>query len=190
MEDTQQRGPAAPGNREAETPKDKPSFWKRPGVIVAGSVLLAVILFLGLHFLARHFSRESTDDAFLDGDVVSVAPRVAGQVKRVLVQPNQIVKAGDLLVEIDPRDYDVEVAAKTSGLTAAHANEKVIKATFELLGGQVISAEATARESDANAVASRATAEKAAADLRRAEDLFQRKAISSQEYDTAKTGAT
>src|SRR5215468_10194118 len=102
----------APTERKAvtEKPKTRLSFWERPPVILCGSILLALLFFFGVHYLLRSFTHESTDNAFLDGDVVSVAPKVAGQIKTVHVEPNQSVNAGDLLLEIDPRDFEMQVA--------------------------------------------------------------------------------
>ena len=74
----------------------KRSFWRRRPVVVVGTLVLFGLLFCGLLYLAESLTHESSDDAFLDADVVSIAPKVPGQVKRVHVQNNQAVKAGDL----------------------------------------------------------------------------------------------
>ena len=139
--------------------------------------------------VASSFSHESTDDAFLAGDIVSIAPRIAGQVKEVFVQDNQTVKRGDPLVQIDPRDFDTALAQKKAAEVAADSNTNVIVATFKMLNVQVAAAEATAKESDAQAGADQARADKANADLKRAEDLIERKIISPQEFDSAKAAA-
>lgn len=100
------------GGASAQASNSKPSFWKRRPVIGIVTVLLAGLFFVGLHYLVRSFTHETTDDAFLSANVVAVAPRIAGQVKKVCVKDNQIVKAGDLLLEIDPRDFEVQLAQK------------------------------------------------------------------------------
>src|SRR5690348_11983991 len=108
MDESHSRGTTLPrvnGGEGAVLKNEKTSLWKRRPVVVVGTVILAVVLIWGLGALARSFSHESTDDAFLAADIVSIAPRVAGQVKEVFVKDNQIVKAGDPLVQIDPRDY-------------------------------------------------------------------------------------
>jgi hypothetical protein len=69
---------------------------------IAGLVVLIAVIFYYSHFIAPY---KSTDDAFVDGYVTLISPRVPGQVTRLLVTDNQEVKAGDVLVEIDPRDY-------------------------------------------------------------------------------------
>lgn len=168
---------------------DNRSFWKRPPTIVIGTIVLAAIFIWGLGVVARSLSHESTDDAFLAADIVSVAPRISGQVKEVFVQDNQFVKKGDPLVQIDPRDFNTALAQKKAALVAADSNTNVILATFKMLEVQVDAATATARQSEDQAAADQATADKALSDLKRAEDLTQRNVISPQEYDTAKATA-
>src|ERR1017187_944419 len=94
------------GARQGAAAGGRRSFWRRRPVVVVGTLVLFGLLFLGLRYLAESLTHESSDDAFLDADVVSIAPRVPGQVTKVPVKSNQAVKAGDLLVEIDPRDLD------------------------------------------------------------------------------------
>jgi membrane fusion protein, multidrug efflux system len=66
--------------------------------------------------------KETTDDAQIEGHVAYVAPHVAGQVKRVRVKDNQLVKAGDVLVELDDRDLSVRLASARADLAAARAS--------------------------------------------------------------------
>lgn len=185
-------------NQEAKPPKqeaaqkerpDQPSAWQRPPVIVIGTILIAAVLIWGCGKVAKSFSHQSTDDAFLAANIVSIAPKVSGQVTRVFVNDNQMVKAGDPLVEIDPRDFDTAVAQKKAALMAANANTNVIESSFQMLGVQVLTAQATYQQSKAQADADQTRAEKAASDLKRADDLIQRKIIAPQEYDTAKASA-
>ncbi len=82
-------------------------------------------LALGAHFLAptvkTMLDTVSTDDAYVNGHVTYVAPRVAGQVSRVLVDDNERVKKGDLLVQLDTEPYRVQVDIKKAALVAAEA---------------------------------------------------------------------
>jgi membrane fusion protein (multidrug efflux system) len=114
---------------------------------------------------------------------------VAGQIKKLAVIDNQAVKAGDVLAEIDPRDFEIQVAQKKTARVAADANVKLLLSSIELLATQVGTAEATANQSEAQAAANQATAERADADLKRAEDLIRQRIISPQEFDTAKAVA-
>src|SRR5438128_10070752 len=95
------------------------------------------------------FTHESTDDAFIDVHFVSVAPKIAGHVAAVHVDDNQLVKKGDVLVEIDPSDFQVALA-----------------------------------QARANLAKDKATLIQANANEERAQDLFTKKVISTQERDT------
>ncbi len=185
---TQGANPPKPNGGDKDH-SNEPSFWQRPAVIVVGTLALAVLLIWGCGKFANSLSHQGTDDAFLAADIVSIAPKVSGQVTKVFVNDNQLVKAGDPLVQIDPRDFETAVAQKKAALLAANANTNVIESSFQMLGVQVTTATATAQQSAAQADADRAKAEKAGSDLKRAEDLIQRKIISPQEFDTAKSAA-
>jgi membrane fusion protein, multidrug efflux system len=168
----------------------RPSAWRRPPVIVIGTVLAGALLFLGLSYLADVFTHESTDDAFIDNDIRSIAPKVSGQILQVAVRSNQKVKAGDLLVEIDGRDLQVLADEKRAAVESARANEGLLKAAVDLFQTQIASAEATAKQSAAEAAAAEANTEKARADLKRAQALNDNHTISPQEYDSARAAAT
>jgi membrane fusion protein, multidrug efflux system len=187
MDQAQKQEPAA--TQENAGAHGKRSFWQRRPVIVIGTVVLFGALFLGLRYLAASLTHEWTDDAFLDADIVSIAPKVGGQVKQVHVRNNQVVKAGDLLIEIDPRDLAVLLEQKRAALKAAQASLELLKANFELRHTQIGTAEATTKQSTAEGAATEATAEKARADLKRAEELIQNHTISPQEFDAAKMAA-
>src|SRR5947207_11571292 len=96
-----QSSPPSGEPNQGEPEKRGRSFWKRLPVMVTGTLLLAVLLFMALGVLVESLTHESTDNAFLDGDIVAIAPKVSGHVKRVPVIDNQTVKAGELLLEVD-----------------------------------------------------------------------------------------
>ena len=95
---------------------------RRRWPIVVGIFVAAVLLFLGIPRVIRAFTTISTDDAYVNGYVTFVAPRVSGQVARVLVDDDNRVKKGDVLVELDPKPYQVEVAIKQAAVDTAKAN--------------------------------------------------------------------
>jgi membrane fusion protein (multidrug efflux system) len=171
-------------------PSNPPQFWRRPLVIVSVSVILALALFFALGYLVESFTHEVTDDAFLDSDVVSIAPQVAGRVKQVCVSNNQQVAAGDLLVEIDSRDYEVQAQQKQAAVKSAEANVALLRSSLDLFRAQIATAQATAKQSDAEAEAAKANTEKAEADFKRAQDLISNRTISPQEFDSARAAAT
>src|SRR5450631_427132 len=75
---------------------------------VAGGAALAAFLGVFLFFFLRAPSA-STDDATIEAHVIAVSAKVAGHVARVLVDDNQPVQAGDLLAELDPRDFQTRL---------------------------------------------------------------------------------
>jgi membrane fusion protein (multidrug efflux system) len=156
-----------------------------PLFIWPAAVVLAVLLFVGLDYFFDALSHESTDDAFIAGHVVSIAPRIDGQVSSVHVLDNQMVRSNDLLVEIDPSDYAITVAQKQSAAAAQAANVQTIFAADELMRKKVTTAEDSARQARADADASAASAKLAAMNFERARSLMADKTISQQEFDTA-----
>jgi membrane fusion protein (multidrug efflux system) len=156
-----------------------------PWFIWPATVVLAVLLFFGLDYLITALTHESTDDAFIDAHVVSIAPRISGQVSAVHVLDNQMVRSNDLLVEIDPADYATTAAQKQSSADAQEANYKAFLAALDLMTVKVATAEATADQSKADADAAEATDVRAQADFQRSQELRKQNTISQQEFDTA-----
>ena len=91
----------------APVPEAPPKRKRRPFAIL-GIVALIVVAAVGGYKLMTA-GHEDTDDAQIAADMVPVATRVAGAVARVHIKENQLVKRGDLLIEIDPSDYDARV---------------------------------------------------------------------------------
>ncbi|MCC7176206.1 MAG: HlyD family secretion protein [Bryobacterales bacterium] len=81
---------------------------KNKRFLLIGLIFVAVLIAIWYFWHSRFY--ESTDNAFIDADILQISPRVPGQVLRVLIQDNQRVKEGDLLVEIDPGDYEARLA--------------------------------------------------------------------------------
>lgn len=157
-------------------------------LLLAGAVL-AFGYYHGLDYAITAFTHESTDDAFLESHIITVASRVPGQVQAVHVKENQRVKQGELLVEIDRRDYEVKLAQKRAACSSAQANFDSAKAGLTLVKARYATAQATARQEQANADAARAKADRAQADLKRAEKLRQRDVLSPEEFDRARADA-
>ena len=171
--------PAGKNNRALVGRLNTPQF------LWPATVALAVLLYFGLGYLLDSLTHESTDDAFIAAHVVSVAPRVAGQVIAVRVLDNEMVKSNEPLVEIDPSTFATTVAQKEALAQAQLANYKAFVATYDLMRAKVATAEATARQSESDTDAAEATARQKAADFARMEDLRKEKTISQQEYDAA-----
>jgi membrane fusion protein, multidrug efflux system len=95
----------------------------------AAVVLLAVILGFGIPWVRQALNTVSTDDAFVNGHVTFVAARVPGQVSKVLVDDNNRVRKGDLLVQLDKEPYETAVAVKKAAVDIAKANLVVAEAS-------------------------------------------------------------
>jgi membrane fusion protein (multidrug efflux system) len=94
--------------------------------------LLAVAAAGGAYIYVTGRGKETTDNAQVEGHVSSVAARVSGQVVRVLVQDNQEVEAGDILVELDDRDFATRLAAARADLAAAEAAQRTAATQLSL----------------------------------------------------------
>jgi len=183
-------------------PESQPKPTTRPArkhrwKLIAVVLLLVAALLVGIPSILRALNTVSTDDAYVNGYVTFVAPRVSGQVARVLVDDNNRVKIGDVLVELDPEPYQVQVAIKQAAVDTAQANLVVAEATVRGLIGQARSQRfklARAIEDVDNQIAiirarvatweqSKASLVLAQAEFDRAERLLATKVVSAEEYD-------
>jgi membrane fusion protein (multidrug efflux system) len=178
---------------------------------LGGSVVLLSAASLYWYF----HNRETTDDAQVDGHITPIAAKIYGRVGQVLVEDNQQVKAGQVLVKIDPRDYQAAVdqakaalavaesEARSAGVDVPRTRENVASgnssADAQYLGAlaDVARAQATYEQAQtadlafaqANIEKSRANAQLALADLARYTPLMEKGEISKQLYDAAKANA-
>src|SRR5437868_1610094 len=114
--------PAQPAVLPAKRSKAKVVL---PALLVAAAVLGGAVYLRGK-------GKESTDDAFVESHVANVAPRVQGQVLRVLVRDNQAVNAGDVLLELDDRDATARDHAAKADLVSAEAALVAARAQYAL----------------------------------------------------------
>ena len=194
-----------------EPPKGLKNPKVRSLLVVGGLVLLAALFAL----LVYYHNRETTDDAQVDGHITPIASKIYGRVAEVLVTDNEPVKAGQVLVKIDPRDYQAaldqakaalalaESEAASAGVDVPRTRENVASGTSNAdaqLSGALADLERArvtyeqARTSDlawaqANIEKSKANAELAQADLARYKPLLDKGEISKQQYDAAKANA-
>jgi membrane fusion protein, multidrug efflux system len=153
----------------------------RPGAIIAVVIALLVIIAVALYYIRFIAPYETTDDAFIDSYVTFISPRVSGQVVKLLVKDNQLVKAGDALVEIDPRDYQTLLDQAKADL--ATANTHVLQA-----GAQVMVDQAKADQQKSAVIAAQAIADHAKSDFGRYQSL-ESQSVSRSQIDEAKEQA-
>jgi membrane fusion protein (multidrug efflux system) len=171
-------------------------------------IIGVVVLLVAGFFLWRYFnSYESTDDAQIDGHLNPVSARITGHVEKLLVTDNQYVQAGQALVQIDPRDYQVLVArakadyddavatARAAGvnvpITSTSTSSQLSSADADLGGAQAALSAARQQYDAANAQLAQADANnvKAQNDLARYKQLVSKQEISQQQYDQAYAAA-
>ena len=141
---------AMTGTVEVEKPKRKLKLPSRRTAIA--SIVALAIAIGGALWIALPPSAESTDDAYVAADTTVVAPQVRGIAAEVLVRDNQVVKAGDVLVRIDPEEFDAKVLAARAdlanaqgGLAAAHGSIVSLDADERLASANVTAAETSIR---------------------------------------------
>ena len=152
----------------------------RKALIISGAALLLVVAAatFGHHWWTVGRFMESTDDAYVGGDITVIAPKVSGFIARVAVTDNQTVHSGDVLVELDNRDY---VAARARAVAAVAAQEAAIanlSATRHLQ-------EAVIAQSQAGINAADAEIERSREDQIRYRRLEKLSAVSTQESQKA-----
>ena len=182
-------------------------------LLVAGGVLAIVAAGTGAYL---HFqNRVSTDDAQVDAHNAPIAPKISGNIVEILVDDNQMVKAGQVLVRIDPRDYQAKVDQARAALGVAESQAVGAHAAVPLAQGSTASAVAAAESQLAAAVADyartksdyerastselayaqadvdskRATRDRALADLGRMEPLVAKDDISKLQFDAYRAAA-
>jgi membrane fusion protein (multidrug efflux system) len=184
---------------QAQSPVAPPAVHRyRKWLLLAGAV---AALALSGYFLAPSvgtaLNTVSTDDAYVNGHVTMVAPRVSGQVKKVLVDDNQRVKKGDLLVQLDKEPFQVQVALKRAAVGVAEANlaaaESKARSLEAQLGSQRWKLQLASEQVDAlvaqlnvkaaNLRTQEATLDRARADFDRGRRLVGPGALSREDYD-------
>ncbi len=189
-------------NSVDETEREsKPKQKSRRRFIIIGVVMVLVV---GVAlFWWRSTFYEDTDDAQINGHLIQISSRIAGQVVKIYVEENSEVKAGDTIAELDPRDFQVAVQQDEANLQAAEAAYEAAKVNVPITGistgsslrstssdvegaqaqvnaskQQLQGAEAQVAQADANYI-------KAKLDLERYKPLVEKDVISKQQFDQA-----
>ena len=142
------------------------------------SALGALALAGGTFWYIDNVGYETTDDAAIEGHVIQVSPKVSAHVKTVHFDDNYQVKKGDLLIELDPRDFEVNLASTAANLASAQSKLTEAEAQQNV-------AQASLGQAKADLLSAQATADNAKADLDRNEHLFQTHVIDRREYDAS-----
>ena len=173
---------------------------RRRGILIVAIVVAALI---ALGFWWRSTYSEDTDDAQVDGHLMQVSSRINGHVLKVFVEENQVVKAGQPIAELDPRDYQVAVENAEAALASAQANAAAANVNVPIVtvntasnlseadagvnGAKATVAQAEQQLASAHAKVAEAQANytKAKADLARYKPLVEKDVISKLQFDAA-----
>jgi membrane fusion protein, multidrug efflux system len=191
--------PNEPAETEIEAPRSR-----RRGILVV-VVVLVVLIALGVWWRSTY--SEDTDDAQVNGHLVQISSRIAGHVLNVDVEENQLVKAGDPIAELDPKDFQVAEENAEAALASAKANAAAARVAVPLTtintgsnlrsaNADVTGAHATVEQAEQQLSAARANVAqadanniKAQADLARYKPLVEKDVISKQQFDAAVAAA-
>jgi membrane fusion protein (multidrug efflux system) len=147
------------------------------------ALVFACAVIVGLIYMVNSAAYQSTDDAFIDGHIVPVSAQVAGRVQSVYVGDNQRVNKGGLIVELDPRDFDAAAHQKAAALASSEAQAVAAQAAVQEAIAHIKTEQAMVESDQATATADAAQNDKSQSDLKRNEELFQRKVVSPQDVD-------
>jgi membrane fusion protein (multidrug efflux system) len=194
--DTEQTGrehpeAAEPDRAPAKSERTRRS-WRKPLLLAVGALVVVGGLAYGGAYYAHARHVETTDDAFVDADIVQVAPRVPGRVAKVYVTDNQLVKQGQLLYEVDARDYQARLDESRAALASAEAKAESARTNVRLIEVQSASAvraaeaevgaaEAQVEQARADVVATEAEANRSQTEYQRLQGIAGTNAVSKQE---------
>jgi membrane fusion protein, multidrug efflux system len=152
--------------------------------LVIGAVIAVLAIFFGVRYWMYASTHEDTDDAYVTGNTHQISTRVTGTVQQVLVDDNWHVTAGQPLLKLDPRDYEVALAQARASYLQAEAQLVQANAEIPLVEAQLAQAQAQADSSKANA-------DYLARTFERNSQLFYqgRGVISKQDLDNAQSQA-
>ncbi len=164
--------------------KPRASWWKPVTGIVLGAAALAWAVQFGLH--AYRF--EKTDDAYVTGHLHQISPQLDGQVKEILVTDNQTVRAGDVLVRLDPLQTELVLQKAKAALEQARANVAQTRAATGQADAQLAEAQAHVLQAAAQLAQTEAQLQLAQLTFTRNEQLFAKGGVNSQaDVDNARS---
>jgi membrane fusion protein (multidrug efflux system) len=178
-----------PGRARQSKGKVAPHSAKRVVTTLIIALAFAFAVIAGLVYLVNSEAYQSTDDAFIDGHIVPVSAQVAGRVQSVFVNDNQSVEKGDLVVELDPRDFEAATHQKAAALASSRAQASAAQAALQEAIAHVKTEQATVESDQATAAANAAQNDKAQSDYKRYEDLFKTKVVSPLDVDQFRAAA-
>ncbi|OGI17887.1 MAG: hypothetical protein A2287_09830 [Candidatus Melainabacteria bacterium RIFOXYA12_FULL_32_12] len=178
--------------------------------VIIVAILLIIGVIIGIKHVMHASLHQSTDNAFIDGHIIQISPKVSGIISKVYVDDNYKVKKGELLFEIDDKDYLAKLEQAKASLSAAIAKKKganinvrltditssasvkqasadvdFSRSSVQAAQEQISVSQSKLEESQAKVTAAMADDKLAKQDLRRFKGLYELGAVSKQQLDTA-----
>lgn len=170
-------------------PEGKRRLLSRPWLIPVLILVLVAAVVAGWHWWKIDRFIQSTDDAYVRADVVTVSPHVPGYVATVPVDDNQAVHRNDVLVTLDDRDYRARVDDAAAAVSAAAATSRAEQAATATLAAQIGQQASVIAQARANVSAAQADVSQRNADARRYGTLHAQDATSAQRWEQARADA-
>jgi len=185
-----------PEEEQVKAPKGRSYFKEHPALRIALIAGVLLIVIAGI-FVWRYYAvRESTDDAQIDGHITPISSRVSGTVTALFFNDNQLVKAGDTIVQLDPNDYQVALDRAKADLADAQATAQAAEtgipisnintaSQLQTAQAQLIAAQREADSARARVREAQANYDRVSKDLERFRQLIAKDEISRQQFDAA-----
>ena len=158
--------------------------------IIGRRISLAIILAFGVVALIAawsHDERPQTDDATLRANFIGVAPHASDHIVEFHVRDNQYVQAGDLLLEIDPRPYELAVAGAKAGLSLTRKEVAALKEALSVADAAIVRAEAQRLAAEASVERAQAEFQEADDHVKRLEPLLLKEFATADQLEAART---
>jgi membrane fusion protein (multidrug efflux system) len=159
---------------------------KKTAIAIFTIVLIAGVI-TGYLYIRYKNTHIATDDAFVEGDIYTIAAKVPGTVRNIYVEDNQSVKQGDPLLDLDPADYEVKVKEAQSALNAEKAKLSEADAKIESAKRQIEELTARAKATASIYDSQQANLQQAESDMKRMESLFKEDVAPKETYEKAVT---
>ncbi len=150
------------------------------------AVILPIIAWLA-HFAHHSYFYEETDDAYVVGHLHQISPQIAGQVKTVLVEDNQVVKAGDPLVDIDPFELEIAVQKLQASVAQSKAKKDQVLASAVQAKAQLNQANAVRRQAGFQIQKAQSKFDLTKTNKDRLQKVFENGGLSQAQIDAVRT---
>lgn len=156
----------------------RPAYTKKRVIVplITALIFLLTGIYMGVHSI--YF--QTTDDAFIEGNIISISPKVKGHIIKLYIEDNMEVKKGDLLLEIDPVDYETALKQKEAELEMAQAS-------LNMSDKQIKQSEFELKKSKEDITSTKAKLDFASKDFKRYDEMYKEGIVSKQDYEKSKT---